>query len=240
MLPPRERPVIPMRRNFSDLRGSQVLPFYIVCDESDLMEPIGGIAAMNQALPDIHAEIASDPLVSNICRIGLITFAETSDELMQLTNLSDVVAMPGLQARGPCKYGPVFTLLREIIHRDVEDLKFYGAEVFRPAVFFLTAGEPTDDLDWEDSYRSLMDKATFCQYPNIIAFGVHEANLITVGKIGTVGAFIGGNGIAPADSLSEIMRLLTPSIMDSSGPSTPTLVLPTTSTAPTEVTIEAL
>jgi|694.fasta_scaffold37575_7 uncharacterized protein YegL len=239
MLPPRERPVIPMRRNFSDLRGSQVLPFYIVCDESDLMEPIGGIAAMNQALPDIHAEIASDPLVSNICRIGLITFAETADELMQLTNLSDVVAMPGLQARGPCKYGPVFTLLREIIHRDVEDLKFYGAEVFRPAVFFLTAGEPTDDLDWEDSYRSLMDKATFRQYPNIIAFGVHGASASTIGKIGTVGAFIGGNGVAPADSLSEIMRSLTRSVTYSGPASTPTMVFPSAPTTTTEVIIES-
>jgi uncharacterized protein YegL len=215
MLPPRERPVIQMRRNFSDLRGSQVLPFYIVCDESDLMEPIGGIAAMNQALPDIHAEIASDPLISDICLIGLITFAETAEELMPLTKLSDVVAMPGLQARGPSKYGPVFTLLREIIHRDVEDLKFCGAKVFRPGVFFMTAGEPTDGPEWENAYRSLMDWTTFrdlpnlTNYPQIIAFGVHDANATTIGKIGTVGAFIGGNGVAPADLLSEITRSLT-------------------------------
>jgi uncharacterized protein YegL len=170
---------------------------------------------MNQALPDLHAEITSDPLVSELCLIGLITFAETAEELMQLTNLGDVVAMPGLQARGQSKYGPVFALLREIIHRDVEDLKFYGAEVIRPAVFFMTAGEPTDEQDWEDSFRSLMDKATFRQYPNIIAFGVHEANLATMRKIGTIGAFTGDSGVAPADSLSEIMRSLTSSAIDS-------------------------
>jgi uncharacterized protein YegL len=198
--------VIHMRRNFNDLPGSQVLPFYIVCDESDLMEPIGGIAAMNQALPDIHAEIASNPLVSDKCLISLITFAETAEELMQLTKLSDVVAMPGLQARGASKYGPVFTLLREVIERDVENLKFYGAEVFRPTVFFMTAGEPTDDPEWEDSYRSLMDKATFRQYPNIIAFGVHGASASTIGKIGTIGAFIGDNGVTPSDTLAEFTR----------------------------------
>ena len=209
---PRERPVIPMRRNFSDLRGSQVLPFYIVCDESASMEPIGGIVAMNQALPDIHAEIASNPLVSDKCLISLITFAETAEELMQLTNLSDVVAMPGLQARGPSKYGPVFTLLREIIHRDVENLKFYGVEVWRPGVFFMTAGEPTDDPEWENAYSSLMDWTTFrglpnfTNYPRIIAFGVHGASASTIGKIGTIGAFIGDNGVSPADSLSELMR----------------------------------
>jgi uncharacterized protein YegL len=181
---------------------------------------------MNQALPDLHAQIAADPLVSNICRIGLLTFAETAEELMQLSNLSDVVAMPGLQARGPSKYGPVFTLLREVIERDVENLKFYGVEVFRPAVLFLTAGEPTDDPVWEDSYRPLMDKATFRQYPNIIAFGVHNANADTIGKIGTVGAFIGGNGVALDDSLSGIMRSLHRSIIDSHVWSSPTFVVP--------------
>jgi uncharacterized protein YegL len=209
MLPPRERPVIPMRRNFSEFYDRQVLPFYIVCDESDLMEPIGGITTMNQALPDVYAELASDPLISDFCLIGLITFAETAEELMQLTKLSDVVAMPGLQARGPSKYGPVFTLLREVIERDVENLKFYRAEyVFRPAVFFITAGNPTDDLSWESDFRSLMDKSTFRYFPNIISFGVSGANAVTIGKIGTVGAFIGDNEITPADSLSEIVRSL--------------------------------
>lgn len=198
--------MILMRRNFSEFCDRQVLPFYIVCDESDLMEPIGGIAAMNQALPDIHAEIASDPLISDICLIGLITFAETAEELMCLTKLSDVVAMPGLQARGPSKYGPVFTLLREVIERDIENLKFYGAEVLRPGAFFMTAGEPTDDPEWEDSYRSLMDKATFRQYPNIIAFGVHGARASTIGKIGTIGAFIGDSGVTPADTLAQFTR----------------------------------
>jgi uncharacterized protein YegL len=204
------------------------------------MEPIGGIAAMNQALPDIHAELASDPLVSELCLIGLITFAETAEELMQLTKLSDVAAMPGLQARGQSEYGPVFTLLREVIERDVENLKFYGVKVIRPAVFFLTAGEPTDGPEWEDPYRSLMDKTTFRQYPNIIAFGVHGASASTIGKIGTIGAFIGDNGVSPADSLSELILSLTISHTFSGPSSTTRLVFPTTSTATTEVTIETL
>jgi uncharacterized protein YegL len=203
---PRERPVIPMRRNFSELRGSQVFPFYIVCDESAAMKPIGGIAAMNQALPDIHAEIASNPLLSEKCLISLITFAETAEELMQLTKLSDVVAMPGLQARGPGQYGPVFTLLREIIHRDVENLMFFGVEVFRSTVFIMTACEPTDDQEWEDSYRALVNKETFRHYPNIIVFGVHGASASTIDKIGTIGSFIGENSVTPIDALATFTK----------------------------------
>jgi uncharacterized protein YegL len=200
--------MIPMRRNFGDLSERQILPFYFVCEESESMDSMGGIAAMNQALPDIHAEIASNPLVADKCLLGVIGFADNAEELMTLTHLSDVVDMPGFRSRGDCRYSPVFTLLKEVIARDVEDLKSCGAEVIRPAVFFITGGEPTDDPAWENSYRSLMDKATFRQYPNIIAFGVHGANASVIGEVGSVGAFIGDNGVTPVGLVSEILTSL--------------------------------
>ena len=229
-----------MRRNFGDLSERQILPFYFVCEESESIDSLGGIAALNGLLPDLHAEIASNPLVADKCRIGLITFSDTAEELMSLTKLSDVVAMPGMQARGVTNYGSVFDLLKQVIVRDIANLKSQGFEVFRPAVFFITDGEPTDDPAWENSYRSLMDKATFRQYPNIIAFGVHGANASVIGKVGSVGAFIGDNGVAPAVALSEIMRSLTDSIMNSSGSSTPTLVVPSAPTGTTAVTLEPM
>ena len=197
--------MIPMRRNFGDLSERQILPFYFVCEESESIDSLGGIAALNGLLPDLHAEIASNPLVADKCRIGLITFSDTAEELMSLTKLSDVVAMPGMQARGVTNYGSVFDLLKQVIVRDIANLKSQGFEVFRPAVFFITDGEPTDDPAWENSYRSLMDKATFRQYPNIIAFGVHGANASVIGKVGSVGAFIGDNGVTPALAVSEIL-----------------------------------
>ena len=197
--------MIPMRRNFGDLSERQILPFYFVCEESESIDSLGGIAALNGLLPDLHAEIASNPLVADKCRIGLITFSDTAEELMSLTKLSDVVAMPGMQARGVTNYGSVFDLLKQVIVRDIANLKSQGFEVFRPAVFFITGGEPTDDPAWENSYRSLMDKATFRYFPNVIAFGVHRANASVIGKVGSVGAFIGDNGVTPALAVSEIL-----------------------------------
>lgn len=198
-----------MRRNFSEYRNRYVLPIYIVCEESDSMEQMDGIALLNQALPDIHAEIASHPIVSDRCLISLITFAETAEELMQLTKLTEVVTMPGMHARGASKFGPVFTLLRQVIERDIENLKFYRPDyVYRPLVFFMTVGQPHDEPAWENSYRALMDKATFRYFPNIIAFGFAGANETAIGKIGTIGAFIGDNDITPVDALAEIWRSL--------------------------------
>jgi hypothetical protein len=75
-------------------------------------------------------------------------------------------------------------------------------------VFFITSSEPTDDPAWKNSYRSLMDKATFRYFPNIVAFGILGANASVIGKVGSAGAFIGSNGVTPAVAVSEILNRL--------------------------------
>lgn len=115
--------------------GENILPFYIVCDESGSMEGIGGIDAINSGLPELHSTIASDPLVSDKCRIGLISFSDIAEELLPLSRATDIPAMPGVQAKGVTNYGEAFTLLRYVIDRDIDGLKSQGYQVFRPAVF---------------------------------------------------------------------------------------------------------
>lgn len=205
----------------SESAGNAVLPFYILCDESGSMDAIGGINAINIGLPELHAAIAGDPLVSDKCRIGLITFSDTAEELLPLSNLSDVQAMPGCAAKGMTNYGEAFNLLRVVISRDIANLKSQGMQVYRPAVFFITDGEPTDD--WEANYRALTDRAGNKQAPNIIAFGVYGANASVIGKIGTTAAFIANPGTEPGNALKEILRSLTNTILNSSSSSTPTL-----------------
>lgn len=197
-----------MRRDFSELRTRPVLPFYFVCEESDEMKPIGGISAMNLAFADIQGILASDPKLSDTCLMSLVTYADTAEELMQLTHLRDLSSIPGLQARGPRTYGPVFSLLRKIIKRDMDDFELSGVDVVRPVVFFLTAGWPHDDPEWESAYRSLVDEATFREYPRIIAFGVLQADLQIIAKIGTVGAFMGDNQVTPISAIAKILGSL--------------------------------
>lgn len=205
----------------SESAGNAVLPFYILCDESGSMDANGGIDAVNRGLPELHATIAGDPLVADKCRIGLITFSDIAEELLPLSNLSDVQAMPGCTAKGMTNYGEAFNLLRVVIARDITNLKSQGMQVYRPAVFFITDGEPTDD--WEANYRALTDKNGNKQAPNIIAFGVAGANPGVIGKIGTTAAFIANPGTDPGNALKEILKSLTNTILNSSSSSTPTL-----------------
>jgi uncharacterized protein YegL len=203
--------------------GNAVLPFYILCDESGSMDANGGIDAVNRGLPELHATIAGDPLVSDKCRIGLITFSDIAEELLPLSNLSDVQAMPGCAAKGMTNYGEAFNLLRVVISRDISNMKSQGIQVYRPAVFFITDGEPTDD--WEANHRALTDKNVNPQAPHIIAFGVAGANPAVIGKIGTKAAFIANQGVDPGNALKEILKSLTNTIVNSSSSSSPTLMV---------------
>ena len=163
----------------------------------------GGIDAINAALPEFHAVLASDPILSEAVRVSLIGFSHSAEELMSLTNLADVVAMPGMQPRGLTNYGSVFDLLKTVISRDIANLKGQGYKVYRPAIFFITDGEPTDVATWESSYRSLVDKNTNRHAPNIIAFGVDGADASVIGSIGTVGAFVCNDRLVAAEGFGQ-------------------------------------
>ena len=92
--------------------GEKVLPFYIVCDESASMHDNGGIDAINQSLPELHATISADPLVNDKTRIALIAFSSTAEVLVPLAAAADIGEMPGVDAAGATDYGSVFQLLK--------------------------------------------------------------------------------------------------------------------------------
>lgn len=205
--------------------GEQILPFYILCDESASMAYNGGIDAINEGLPELHAAIAADPLVSDKSRICLISFSDDAEVLVPLARAADIDAMPGMAERGATCYGEAFRMLKAQIPQDIANLRADGYQVFRPAVFFISDGEPTDS-DWRGSYQELTDRASNPHAPNIIAFGVDAADPATIAEVGTTAAFLAQQGINPGNALKEIMRSLTNSIVQSAGSSSPTLVVP--------------
>ena len=220
--------------------GNEVLPFYILCDESGSMGANDGIDAVNKGLIELHATLTRDPLISDKCRIGLIAFSDLAEELMPLSKLSDVEKMPGCAAKGFTNYSEAFKLLRVIIARDIADLTSKGMQVYRPAVFFISDGVPSDDEDWESSHRMLTDKSINPQAPNIIAFGVDRADPSVIGKIGTTAAFISNPGVHPGNALWEILKSLTQSILDSVNSPMPILIVPSAPPGTTAVPLDLI
>ncbi|MER5350392.1 VWA domain-containing protein [Kitasatospora sp. NPDC002551] len=188
----------------------QILPFYAVCDESGSMS--ADIDTLNKALFDLHQEISTNPTIADKTRFGLIGFSTDAHELQPLVDLSDLDELPALEASGLTSFGNAFGLLRQAIERDVQALKADGHDVYRPVVFFLSDGVPTDS-DWDRPYQDLLAAAF---RPHIIAFGIGQADRSVIAHVATFKAFMQEDGNADvAVALREFAASLTRSIVRS-------------------------
>ncbi|MFD9373047.1 VWA domain-containing protein [Streptomyces sp. NPDC060020] len=190
----------------------QLLPFYMVCDESGSM---GGdpIDAINNALPELYDEISSNPTVSDKTRFCLIGFSSEARVLQPLADLSELTGLPALQVSGLTHFGHAFETLRLTMEQDVARLKAEGHQVFRPVVFFLSDGIPTDS--WAQEYAALTGPAARIR-PHIVAFGIGECDRATITQVATFKAFIQKDAtVSPAAALREFATALTKSIVHS-------------------------
>jgi uncharacterized protein YegL len=190
----------------------QILPFYVVCDQSYSMAD--HLDALNDGLADLHRAVGTDPVVADKTRFCLIGFSGTAEILQPLCRLSDVVEIVELTTQAGTSFGEAFTLLRDTIEKDVELLKADAHRVYRPAVFFLSDGHPTDPTTWPDAYDRLVDPEWTAR-PNIIAFGIGDADASTIGQIATFQAFMSHGEVSPASALHGFARALTTSVVRS-------------------------
>jgi uncharacterized protein YegL len=192
--------------------AQQILPFYLLCDESGSMagDPLD---AINKSLPELHMEIGSNPVVSDKTRFCLMGFSDVAEVLLPLSDLSTVSSMPSLQPSGGTDYTSAFAALRQTIDTDVAALKAQGHSVYRPAVFFLSDGYPNDN-GWHTTYNALIDPA-WKAHPHILAFGFGDADATTIQQVATAKAFIANGDLGPAQALREFANSLIKSIVSS-------------------------
>lgn len=189
-----------------------VFPFYLVIDVSASMADC--LAEINAELPALRDEIANDPIVGDIARFAIITFSEDASMALPLSDLLSVNAMPTLQVEGSTNYREVFEFLAGCIPHDMQWFKDEGYQVYRPAVFFITDGLPTDE-GWEAAYQDMVDPSAPYR-PNIVTFGFGDAEHSTLSYIATFKAYAAFDGQQPARILRTISQELTKSILASS------------------------
>lgn len=191
--------------------GQQVLPFYLVCDESGSMagEPIDSI---NKALPELHEEIGLNPVVSDKTQFSIIGFSDNAEVLLEMSDLSQVTNLPVLSTKGGTNFAAALRCVKEQIEIDVARLKTAGHKVYRPVIFFLTDGHANSD--WKTEWQELTAQ-NFTYRPNIVAFGIGQADEATISAIATFKAFIADRDMSPAAALQEFAVALTKSIVQS-------------------------
>lgn len=194
----------------------EILPIYFVGDESHSMqgEPI---SALNRGLRDLKDEVSFNPMVREKVRFGVLTFADDAIWKLRVARLEEGLSMPELGARGSTSYAAAFRTLKERIPDDVATFKSDGYEVHRPAVFFLSDGQPTDDeSDWSTALSALKDE-NFKARPNVLAFGLGQANPTVIAKVATrpEWAFVAENSLSTGQAVQKFAEALIRSVVRS-------------------------
>jgi uncharacterized protein YegL len=201
------------------MNRDHVLPFYVLCDESLSMTE--HLDAVNEGLLELHQRVRADPVAAERTRLCLIGFSGAPEVRLPLSRMSDVAEPPALTVGAMTNYGAAFAFLRRLIQRDVELLTARCHRVCRPAVFFLSDGQPTDPATWAPAFAALTDP-DWPDRPDVIAFGVGDSDGVTIGRIGTFRAFTSAGGDCEDVALRTFTEVLTESILRSAAtPGTP-------------------
>jgi uncharacterized protein YegL len=141
------------------------LPVYILidCSESMAGEPM---EAVQNGLATMLQQLRRNPHALETVWLSVITFDARAKIAVPLTELSDFT-IPTLNIKPGTALGASLRLLMERIKRDVQKTTADTKGDYRPIVFLLTDGQPTDN--WEDAAVAL--KSVKPKLANIYAIG---------------------------------------------------------------------
>lgn len=120
------------------------LPIYLLLDCSGSMmgEPI---TAVQTGLQNLVATLRQDPYALETAYISVITFDSEARQTVPLTELSQFNP-PTLSATGTTAMGAALKLLAERIEAEVTKTTADTKGDWKPVVFLMTDGSPTDNL----------------------------------------------------------------------------------------------
>lgn len=121
------------------------LPLYLLLDCSISM--VGeSWESLKSGLTVLSSELRSDPMALETVSLSIITFAGEARHVLPLTEVADI-RMPELQMANGTSLGAGLTLLQSTVTREVRANTPSVRGDYRPLVFIITDGTPTDE--WE-------------------------------------------------------------------------------------------
>ena len=222
---------------------SELLPVYLVLDTSfSMQDEDGRFSAALSFLPKLLSAMTDSAYLSDKIRVEVITFDSEARVDFALGGLNEVEKWIIHNRKNPiipdgestC-YGKAFEKLASEIQigvKQIQSEKFgdFYYKSYRPVVFFITDGEPNDEVSERNNAYEKLTNRNFEYRPNIICVGVGEAKPEDLLEYGAgaynspTGSYITGNeklvivprdGVMPAKALGAIVPALVASIVQS-------------------------
>jgi uncharacterized protein YegL len=154
-------------------------PCVLLLDVSGSMNgaPIG---ELNAGLATFRDELAADALAMKRVEVAVVTFGPTKVEV-PFTNASTFFP-PTLAAQGDTPMGGAITQAIELVRERKQEYRSNGISYYRPWIFLITDGAPTDG--WQAAASAVREgeaAKSFAFFP----IGVNGANMDILSQIGT-------------------------------------------------------
>lgn len=154
-------------------------PCLLLLDTSGSMqgEPI---AQLNQGLQTFKQELMSDHMATQRVEVGIITFGPV--QILSYFQTADTFIPPQLISNGNTPMGEAIETGLEMLESRKQTYKQAGITYYRPWIFLITDGGPTDN--WHRAAEKVRagdnsDKKQF----SFFAVGVEGANMSTLSQI---------------------------------------------------------
>jgi uncharacterized protein YegL len=136
------------------------------------------IAQLNEGLRTFQNELFEDSLCMKRVEIAIITFGPV--KVVQDFMTVDMMRIPSLEANGNTPLGAAVSRGLSLLDQRKNVLRKNGIKLFRPWIFLMTDGEPTDN--WShlpDIVRRGEENKSFSFFP----LGVRDANFQVLSAI---------------------------------------------------------
>ncbi|MFR9591867.1 MAG: VWA domain-containing protein [Rikenellaceae bacterium] len=121
------------------------LPVYLLLDTSGSMHG-EAIEAVRNGVQVLVSTLRQDPYALETAYLSIITFNSSAQQIVPLTELS-AFQQPNIDASGTTALGEALSLLATRVDSEVSKTTAEIKGDWKPLVFIMTDGEPTDDLN---------------------------------------------------------------------------------------------